>query len=54
MPPNYYGRFTGAYLQFKRTLQREYWQSFLNQIRTERANTNVVVRRITRLGPHNR
>lgn len=43
MPPNYLRRFHAAYDVYLRTFQPASWQSFLDQVRKERAAANVVV-----------
>jgi len=42
MPPNYSRRFSTSYNLYRRTLQRAQWQTFLDQVRKERAAANVV------------
>jgi len=44
MPPSYLRRFHAAYDAHRKTLQPAPWESFLDQVRKERAAANVVVR----------
>ena len=44
MPPDYLGRFQLACNAYRRTLHVAHWQSFVEQIRKERAAANVMVR----------
>ena len=43
MPPNYLRRFKAAYSEYRRSLQQESWYSFLDNVKKERANANVIV-----------
>ncbi|KAF8814607.1 hypothetical protein BYT27DRAFT_7205923 [Phlegmacium glaucopus] len=42
MPPDYYRRFQVACNTYRRTLQVAHWQSFVAQVRSERAAANVM------------
>jgi hypothetical protein len=44
MPPNFSKRFATSYEMYQRTLQPQQWQTFLEQVRKERADANIVVR----------